>query len=51
MPTPPQSDALESEQVAIYVDLPELSGSANLRAAGLKLFTLLDFAGHRAMLE
>ena len=31
---------------AAIVDLPELNGSAKLRAAGLKLFTLLDFAGH-----
>ena len=31
---------------AAIVDLPELQGSARLRAAGLKLFTLLDFAGH-----
>lgn len=31
---------------AAIVDLPELGGSARLRAAGLPLFTLLDFAGH-----
>jgi adenine phosphoribosyltransferase len=31
---------------AAIVDLPELGGSAKLRAAGLSLFTLLDFAGH-----
>lgn len=31
---------------AAIVDLPELSGSAKLRAAGLPLFTLVDFAGH-----
>lgn len=31
---------------AAIVDLPELGGSAKLRAAGLPLFTLLDFAGH-----
>jgi adenine phosphoribosyltransferase len=31
---------------AAIVDLPELGGSEKLRAAGLKLFTLLDFAGH-----
>jgi adenine phosphoribosyltransferase len=28
------------------VDLPELGGSARLRAAGLPLFTLLEFDGH-----
>lgn len=28
------------------VDLPELGGSAKLRAAGLPLFTLVNFAGH-----
>ena len=31
---------------AAIVDLPELGGSDSLRAAGLPLFTLLDFAGH-----
>jgi len=31
---------------AAIVDLPELGGSEKLRASGLKLFTLLDFAGH-----
>jgi adenine phosphoribosyltransferase len=31
---------------AAIVDLPELGGSERLRAAGLPLFTLLDFAGH-----
>jgi adenine phosphoribosyltransferase len=31
---------------AAIVDLPELGGSAKLRAAGLNLFTLVDFAGH-----
>ena len=31
---------------AAIVDLPELGGSGKLRASGLKLFTLLDFAGH-----
>lgn len=31
---------------AVIVDLPELGGSAKLRAGGLKLFTLIDFAGH-----
>ena len=30
---------------AAIVDLPELGGSARLRAAGLPLFTLVDFAG------
>ena len=30
---------------AAIVDLPELNGSAKLRAAGLQLFTLLDFSG------
>ena len=37
--------ALVIEGAAI-VDLPELQGSARLRAAGLPLFTLVDFAGH-----
>ena len=31
---------------AAIVDLPELGGSEKLRAAGLPLFTLLDFSGH-----
>lgn len=31
---------------AAIVDLPELGGSAKLRASGLKLHTLVDFAGH-----
>jgi adenine phosphoribosyltransferase len=31
---------------AAIVDLPELGGSAKLQAAGLPLFTLVDFAGH-----
>ncbi len=31
---------------AAIVDLPELGGSARLRAAGLPLFTLVDFEGH-----
>lgn len=31
---------------AAIVDLPELGGSARLRADGLPLFTLVDFAGH-----
>lgn len=31
---------------ACIVDLPELGGSARLRQAGLRLYTLVDFAGH-----
>jgi adenine phosphoribosyltransferase len=31
---------------AAIVDLPELGGSARLRASGLPLFTLVDFSGH-----
>ena len=31
---------------AAIVDLPELGGSARLRASGLEVFTLVDFAGH-----
>jgi adenine phosphoribosyltransferase len=31
---------------AAIVDLPELGGSAKLRAAGLPLFTLVNFDGH-----
>ena len=31
---------------AAIVDLPELGGSARLREAGLKLFTLVEFEGH-----
>jgi len=31
---------------AAIVDLPELGGSDKLRASGLPLFTLVDFAGH-----
>ncbi len=31
---------------AAIVDLPELGGSARLREAGLKLFTLVNFDGH-----
>jgi adenine phosphoribosyltransferase len=31
---------------AAIVDLPELGGSNKLRATGMPLFTLLDFAGH-----
>jgi adenine phosphoribosyltransferase len=31
---------------AAIVDLPELGGSSKLRASGLKLHTLVDFAGH-----
>jgi adenine phosphoribosyltransferase len=33
-------------EAAVIVDLPELGGSAKVRASGLELFTLLDFAGH-----
>jgi adenine phosphoribosyltransferase len=31
---------------AAIVDLPELGGSTRLKATGLPLFTLVDFAGH-----
>jgi adenine phosphoribosyltransferase len=31
---------------AAIVDLPELGGSERLRASGLPLFTLVDYAGH-----
>jgi adenine phosphoribosyltransferase len=31
---------------AAIVNLPELGGAPNLEAAGLSLFTLLDFSGH-----
>ena len=31
---------------AAIVDLPELGGSQRLKEAGLKLFTLVEFAGH-----
>ncbi len=31
---------------AVIADLPELGGSDKLRATGLPLFTLVDFAGH-----
>ena len=31
---------------AAIVDLPELGGSARLRASGLPLYTLVDFSGH-----
>ena len=31
---------------AAIVDLPELGGSHALRATGLPLFTLVDYAGH-----
>ncbi|HEX5697844.1 MAG TPA: adenine phosphoribosyltransferase [Rhodoferax sp.] len=31
---------------AVIVDLPELGGSEKLRAGGLTLFALVDFAGH-----
>lgn len=37
--------ALVMEGAAI-VDLPELGGSAKLKASGLPLFTLVDFSGH-----
>ena len=37
--------AIVTEGAAI-VDLPELGGSAKLRAAGLVLFTLVNFSGH-----
>jgi len=30
---------------AAIVDLPELGGSARLRASGLPLYTLVDFSG------
>ena len=36
--------AVVTEGAAI-VDLPELGGSDRLRAAGLSLFTLVDFEG------
>ncbi len=36
----------EVVECGAIVDLPELGGSALLRAAGLPLFTLVDFAGH-----
>nr|HRM00399.1 phosphoribosyltransferase family protein [Acidovorax sp.] len=31
---------------AVIVDLPELGGSERLRATGMPLYTLMDFAGH-----
>ena len=31
---------------AAIVDLPELGGSERLRAAGLTVYTMVDFAGH-----
>lgn len=31
---------------AAIVDLPELGGSDKIRATGLPLYTLVDFAGH-----
>jgi len=31
---------------AAIVDLPELGGSAKIRASGLTLSTLVDFEGH-----
>jgi adenine phosphoribosyltransferase len=37
--------AIVMESAAI-VDLPELGGSKRLRDSGLKLFTLVDYAGH-----
>jgi adenine phosphoribosyltransferase len=36
----------EVTEGAAIVDLPELGGSQKLRASGLELFTLVDFAGH-----
>jgi adenine phosphoribosyltransferase len=36
----------EVTEGAVIVDLPELGGSGKLRAAGLPLFTLVDFSGH-----
>ena len=36
----------EVTEGAVIVDLPELGGSDKLRAAGLTLFTLVDFSGH-----
>ncbi len=36
----------EVVEAAAIVDLPELGGSARLRAAGLPLFTLVAFEGH-----
>ena len=36
----------EVTEGAVIVDLPELGGSDKLRACGLTLFTLVDFAGH-----
>jgi adenine phosphoribosyltransferase len=36
----------EVTEGAVIVDLPELGGSDKLRASGLPLFTLVDFAGH-----
>ncbi len=36
----------EITEGAAIVDLPELGGSEKLRTGGLKLFTLIDFAGH-----
>jgi adenine phosphoribosyltransferase len=40
-----QLGAIVMEGAAI-VDLPELGGSKRLRDSGLKLFTLVDYAGH-----
>ena len=41
-------EKLEAEVIegAAIVDLPELGGSSALRATGLPLFTLVDYAGH-----
>jgi len=33
-------------EAAAIVDLPDLGGSARLRASGLNLFTVIDFEGH-----
>ena len=33
-------------EAAAIVDLPDLGGSRRLREAGLKLFTLVEYAGH-----
>lgn len=33
-------------EAAAIVDLPDLGGSARLRASGLDLFTVIDFKGH-----
>ena len=36
----------EVVEAAAIVDLPELGGSGRLRAAGLAVYTIVDFAGH-----